>query len=832
MSALGAANETGAHAFKLRAGFIIEWKQIGTEEGLNMGIMESIQSIALTQQDFISTFPWGIRGDRIRIIQRETENTLLDAETAAAMAVILGSESFSNDMDRAWKLYLNSQNHDVHVCLADEAGLSWCGEAAEIAGRVRAAAGGYIAQKAGGGVALNTLPWDRQGVPSYGYARPEAAAVESDKDCPWEGWFQTPNYHARTAGGVVEIEMPGAQGVCASLGYLTVFAEGTYFDTREQKPNRVTARLIGDNMARLRVEGELCGILYDLTFTLRSEGIDVDIDLDYGDGRCFGPDISDFETDPRRTHYFQHEKKLCINWKLEKPAVRVLYNSPFLTWPADDTARSLDSLDALVMEGDGFGVAHLNAGQSGYGYRREDTSCAHVLAFSPHDYIYGKPEKLTLSGRHIHHCRFIPYSGGWRDMKLPQRIAEYLRPVFGTCETAAAGADTKPASLLSVASGSTMATALFEREGRVYIRVWEWAGQEDRVEIRGAVSALTECTHGLLPIGALRETFAMRPWEIKTIELTSGAIPSQRQGMCGMTETFAAEPKGWGAPNRFHDPQAGSAEVPGQGGILYFASGYHDGFVKPLEQPTPTMLTEMERVHRYKGYASTWELGGSCFESFAVHCPSFLKTLQPYLREGSVEIVGGTWCEPFGLIVSGESNIRQIFYGTEAIRRALDYDIRVYANQEHGTYAQQPQILASFGIRAAVNRTQWAPYGYESAVDADVVRWEAPDGTGILMIPRYNSMDYVTCPWDDRNLQNGSITGHNRVWRSDENYAKMLDSALRHGIRHPLMTMLEDIWDPGLRTTNKEMDFDSSIPHVQFISITRYLEMLGFGMNK
>lgn len=47
----------------------------------------------------------------------------------------------------------------------------------------------------------------------------------------------------------------------------------------------------------------------------------------------------------------------------------------------------------------------------------------------------------------------------------------------------------------------------------------------------------------------------------------------------------------------------------------------------------------------------------------------------------------------------------------------------IYNNQEHATYAQMPQILRSFGIYAAVNRTQWAPYGYESAIDAEVADW-------------------------------------------------------------------------------------------------------------
>ena len=55
----------------------------------------------------------------------------------------------------------------------------------------------------------------------------------------------------------------------------------------------------------------------------------------------------------------------------------------------------------------------------------------------------------------------------------------------------------------------------------------------------------------------------------------------------------------------------------------------------------------------------------------------------------------------------------------------------------------------------------------------------------------------------------------------------MLREALDHGIENPLMTMLEDIWDEGLRTSDDEIEFYDSLPFVQFISLTKYLEKYG-----
>ena len=120
----------------------------------------ALPKVYFTQQDFISTFPWGIRGDKVRILQQEVENELLNAETLAAFAFMLGSPSASSRLDEAWQLMLNSQNHDVHVCLADDTGIEWCRQArlaaAEISENALKCLGDRIGQE---DLSFNTLPW-------------------------------------------------------------------------------------------------------------------------------------------------------------------------------------------------------------------------------------------------------------------------------------------------------------------------------------------------------------------------------------------------------------------------------------------------------------------------------------------------------------------------------------------------------------------------------------------------------------------------------------------------------------------------------------------------
>ena len=788
-----------------------------------------LPAVHLTQQDFVSTFPWGLTGDRVRIRMQEVENLLLDAESAAAMAVLLGHASFSDRLDEAWKTYLNAQNHDIHVCSQEKAGLTWCEEADPLARAIRAEAAQHIEKVLGAPVEINALSWSRrdasgQEIPAFGFA-PQTEGVQAGAWAPWGGWLRAGAFSARLAAdGTIEIEVaPG--GERARVGNLTVEIGGKTLDSRDTPPavEEALADAAGQR-ARATLRGQIGPIAYTHRILVKPEGIDYETEFDYGETCNFGPDIRDFEAEPRRTHYFQHERKLCMNFRLEEPDAAFLYNSPFLTWPAAADARSVESLHFVALQGKTAGLAHMNVGQCGYARDAAHSSARHVLGFAPHDYIYGKPEQVRLFGKHVHQYRFLPYAGDWRTAGLTKRAMEFQRETF-----ASAGLEDRsfaPASLLQVRANSTIATALFEREGSVYLRLFEWAGQEDTVDlVFGAEdTAFVETTHALEPIGKLDRFIRMRPWEIKTIRLDGKAklLPAEPE----KTSWFVDCPAGWERKNLFEEKME-QLRPPVEDGDLFFVSGYHDGFVRPLERHTPTMEIEMGRTEAYSGYTNAWEIGGSCWVRMAQNEPEYLEALKPCLREGRVEITGGTWCEPFSLIVSGESNIRQMFYGTRALRETLDYQVTIYNNQEHATYAQMPQILRSFGIYAAINRTQWAPYGYESAIDAEVADWIGPDGTHIWVIPRYHSMNYKTCPWDDRNLQNGSVTGHNRVWRTEEKFEQMRKEALAHGVAQPLMTMIEDIWSEGLRTTDEELAFYDSLPKVRFISFARYLERFG-----
>lgn len=803
---------------------------------------KSLPSVYFTQQDFISTFPWGIRGDKVRILQQEVENELLDAETLVAYASMLGLKDASSRLDEAWKLMLNSQNHDVHVVLADEAGIEWCNEARILVREIRENAINYLTSRIGGSnIAFNTLPWTRKSgqerVPGFGYAVLKDENNADEKNLPWNDWFDAGAYKIRMlADGSLETQIGSDPQSKAILGYLTVFNEGKMFDSRTESKKITTWRSEDGTKAYAEITGEIIGIPYAHKIVANDHYIDFETTFDYGDGHTFGPEPADSQAWPRRTHYWQHERKMCMNCDLPGSKTRLLKNSPFLTWPHNGS-KSAESVNFVVLESAKGSIAHFNIGQAGYGYNEKNSSLQHVVTYSPTRFVYGRGKQL-LKGKESHSNRFMPFTGDWRNAKVSVLTSEYKRPLIDGKSDKNQPELPAKGSFLQIASNTTTATSLFERGGKFYVRLWEWAGQKDTVTLQfgDENSSFIDSTHGLKEIGKLDRSFDMRPWEVKTVELVGTPIIMGDINKCSTAEILNNEPEGWSRKNYFEIevPKKSSPRSIPDDAPIYFATGYHDGLIRPIKQHTPTMGIEMERVRspKYPNYTSTWEIGGSCWALMKENEPEYIEILKPYVREGSIEIVGGTWCEPLCLTITGESVIRQFLYGMEATEGILDTKVTVYSNQEHGTFAQMPQILRSFGIKAVVNRTQWAPFGYESGIDADVAEWVGLEGSTVYVIPRYNSMDYLANGMNlggskDSELAHGSVTGHNRVWRTEVKFKELRDNAMHRGIRRPFMTMLEDIWSEGLRSSDEEMDFYASLPYVKFISIARYLAMFG-----
>ncbi len=255
-----------------------------------------------------------------------------------------------------------------------------------------------------------------------------------------------------------------------------------------------------------------------------------------------------------------------------------------------------------------------------------------------------------------------------------------------------------------------------------------------------------------------------------------------------------------------HDSGASTAPpLPGEeSGPIYLMDGYHGGipFWDWLLLPRggfwnkllwPAVGEVIVRRAREMGLPAVLEIDGYTFPVMATDQPQELARLREAASAGTIELVNGTYTQPFLRSLSGEAIIRQFTHGQAAIEGALGVEVSSYASQEPCFCAQLPQILSGFGYQWALVRTHWAPFGEEAAHNAPLVRWQGPDGSVVLATPRHTWMDYGT----RRDLHPGSLRGnltgsHTCQWTIDA-LGRLHDLAVERGTGPPLLSKLEDL---------------------------------------
>jgi alpha-mannosidase len=213
---------------------------------------------------------------------------------------------------------------------------------------------------------------------------------------------------------------------------------------------------------------------------------------------------------------------------------------------------------------------------------------------------------------------------------------------------------------------------------------------------------------------------------------------------------------------------------------IYFADGYHGGVKGHMPAGAwRDILNTMRDIPRWKLCldieAATWEV-------LLRDDPAAYRELKTYLEESPdsrVEMVAGTFSQPYGWAISGESNIRQLQRGAEIIRRHFPKAaITTYAVQEPCWSSALPQILLSLGFDGAVLKdpgTAWG--GYSAGFDAELVNWTGPDGSAIATVPRYACEEL------------------RKVYETESAYAtpEFARKCVAHGITHPAGMYFQDL---------------------------------------
>ncbi len=185
---------------------------------------------------------------------------------------------------------------------------------------------------------------------------------------------------------------------------------------------------------------------------------------------------------------------------------------------------------------------------------------------------------------------------------------------------------------------------------------------------------------------------------------------------------------------------------------LYYTFGNHMHWVSLTwlwgHDVLQLSVRDMLRLVHESGALGNINFDGAGYEWLAAEAPEALAELRAALQAGTIEVVGGSYGQPFGLFQGGESNVRQRLLGARTVRRLLGVWPRAFWEQEFDFFPQLPQILSGSGFEAAC---LFFPWTWHTPVvpeeDSALVQWEGLDGTRLPTVPR-NSLCVQRRPED------------------------------------------------------------------------------------
>jgi len=175
--------------------------------------------------------------------------------------------------------------------------------------------------------------------------------------------------------------------------------------------------------------------------------------------------------------------------------------------------------------------------------------------------------------------------------------------------------------------------------------------------------------------------------------------------------------------------------------VVYFSFGNHMHWTDMTwlwgEEVLPSSARDMLWLCREAGVYGNVNFDGVGYEKLAIDDPAAFAELREAVRGGQVEIVGGSYGQPYGLFHGGESNVRQRVVGARTIRRLFGVRLRTFWEEEFDFFPQLPQMLAGVGVSHASLFFQWTwhtPHLPEE--EAPAIWWTGLDGTRLLTAPR------------------------------------------------------------------------------------------------
>jgi alpha-mannosidase len=111
--------------------------------------------------------------------------------------------------------------------------------------------------------------------------------------------------------------------------------------------------------------------------------------------------------------------------------------------------------------------------------------------------------------------------------------------------------------------------------------------------------------------------------------------------------------------------------------------------------------------------------------------PNLYEEIKEKIKEGTWEPEGAMWVEADCNLISGESLVRQILYGTRFFKKEFDIENRIlWLPDVFGYSAAMPQIMKKAGVDYFItSKLSWNEY---NKVPCDTFMWRGIDGTEVL----------------------------------------------------------------------------------------------------
>lgn len=160
-----------------------------------------------------------------------------------------------------------------------------------------------------------------------------------------------------------------------------------------------------------------------------------------------------------------------------------------------------------------------------------------------------------------------------------------------------------------------------------------------------------------------------------------------------------------------------------------------------VQRSFATALSLMERYADYRFFSSQPIL----YQFLKEDNPDLYENVKKRIQEGRWEAEGGMWLEPDCNIPSGESLVRQIYYGKNFLSDEFGIDSKIlWLPDTFGYCAALPQIMKKSGLKYFVSsKLSWNEF---NRIPHDIFEWVGLDGSAVL--------SYMLTSPDDAGLPN------------------------------------------------------------------------------